>query len=190
MRKISATLDSIQAAFSSSEKQAIELLEGVSPAQANWQASKGSSWSICQCLDHLAKVNFVYSAALQEAASNAKGSYKQPTSIVETGFFGRWFVQQMEPPVNIKLKTPGKAVPAQEGDPRELLQNFLKSHEPIIAVVGNAKSVDVNRLRFKNPFIGFIYFTIGTGLLVINAHDRRHLWQVEQIKKTAGYPAS
>jgi hypothetical protein len=81
-------------------------------------------------------------------------------------------------------------VPSQNGNPVELLQAYLKSHEPVREVIQGARLVDVNRLRFKNPFIGAIRFTVGTGLMVINAHDRRHLWQAEQVKRAAGYPAT
>ncbi len=41
--------------------------------------------------------------------------------------------------------------------------------------------MDLNRIRFKNPFVHLLSFTVGTGLLIILAHDRRHLWQAEQV---------
>jgi hypothetical protein len=42
-------------------------------------------------------------------------------------------------------------------------------------------------VRFKNPFVPLLRFTIGTGLLVINAHDRRHLWP-ERVEDAPGFP--
>src|SRR5215813_11742734 len=177
MPKLTATLDSIHAALTATEGQAVELLRGVSNTQANWQPNEGRSWSICQCLDHLSKVNSVYAPALQDAVTRDSESHKRPTSDIVPGFFGAWFIEQMDLPVRSKFKTPGKAVPASEGDEAELLQSFLESHELVRAVVEAARTVDVNRLRFKNPFIGVLRFTVGTGLMVINAHDRRHLWQ-------------
>lgn len=190
MSKLTATLDSIQAAFIAAEKQAAELLKGVSSSQANWQPGKGGDWSICQCFDHLAKINFAYAEALEQALSNSPQSCRRPTSIIAPGFFGRWFIQQMEPPVRTKFKAPARAVPAPQGNVAELLEAFVKSHEPARAVLESAKSVDVDQLRFKNPFVGVLDFTVGTGLMVINAHDRRHLLQVERVKNTAGYPVA
>lgn len=190
MPKLCATLDSIQAALAEAEKQATELLTGVSSSQANWQPNDGRSWSICQCFDHLAKINFAYAAALQQAVSSTPENYRQPTSNIVPGLFGRWFIQQMEPPVRAKFKAPGKAVPTPKGNVPELLEAFLKSHELVRAVLEGARSADVNRLRFKNPFVGVLSFTVGTGLMVINAHDRRHLLQAEQVKKAVGYPVT
>ena len=190
MPKLSATLDSIQAALVAAEKQATELLKDVSPSQANWQPNDGRSWSICQCFDHLAKINSVYAAALHQAVSSSPQEYRRPTSTIAPGFLGRWFIQQMEPPVRTKFKAPSKAIPSSQGNVAELLESFLGSHEPVRSVLEGAKFVDVNRLRFKNPFLGFLKFTVGTGLMVINAHDRRHLCQVQEVKKAAGYPVA
>jgi hypothetical protein len=33
-----------------------------------------------------------------------------------------------------------------------------------------------------------VNFTVATGLLVITAHNRRHLWQAEQILKRQDFP--
>ncbi len=188
MPKLTATSDSVEAALAAAEKQASELLNGVSPSQANWQPNEGRSWSICQCLDHLVKINTVYAAALQEAVSNNPQSYKQPTSNIAPGFFGAWFIQQMDLPVRMKLKAPSKVAPSSEGNAPKLFEAFLKSQDLIRAVVERSRIVDLNRLRFKNPFVGVLRFTVGTGLMIINAHDRRHLWQAEQVKRAPGYP--
>jgi hypothetical protein len=35
-----------------------------------------------------------------------------------------------------------------------------------------------------------VRFSIATGLFVIAAHDRRHLWQAEQVKQAPGFPSA
>ena len=45
-----------------------------------------------------------------------------------------------------------------------------------------ALDYDLNRIRFKNPFVGIIRFTVGTGLEVMSRHERRHLLQAERIR--------
>ncbi|MEX2663206.1 MAG: hypothetical protein WD227_14850 [Vicinamibacterales bacterium] len=39
----------------------------------------------------------------------------------------------------------------------------------------------MNRATFQNPFIPVIRMRVSTGLHVVAAHDRRHLWQAEQV---------
>jgi hypothetical protein len=186
---LTATLDSVSAALEASEAEARELVNGLSAKQANWHPQPGA-WNICECLDHLATTNMIYAEALQKAVAASPEQYKQPTELIAPGLLGRWFVQSMDAPARRKFKAPAKILPRPDGNPAELLQAFLKSHEQLREVVRGARAVDVNRLRFKNPFIGAIRFTVGTGLMIINAHDRRHLWQAAQAKKAAGFPAA
>jgi hypothetical protein len=51
-----------------------------------------------------------------------------------------------------------------------------------------SSGIEFNRVRFKNPFVPLLRFTVGTGLMVINAHDRRHLWQAERVQVAPGFP--
>jgi len=48
---------------------------------------------------------------------------------------------------------------------------------------------DVNRIRFKNPFVPLIRFTVGTGLEIVSQHESRHLLQAERIRESPGFPA-
>jgi hypothetical protein len=88
------------------------------------------------------------------------------------------------------MKAPGKAVPVEAGDPVEAVAEFVGSHEPVRGVIQASSQLDLNRVRFKNPFVPLIRFTIGTGLLIINAHDRRHLWQAARVREAPGFPSS
>jgi hypothetical protein len=49
-------------------------------------------------------------------------------------------------------------------------------------LIYETRDLDLNRLRFRNPFIGLLRYSVATALLVIGAHDRRHLWQAEQVR--------
>jgi hypothetical protein len=46
--------------------------------------------------------------------------------------------------------------------------------------VERAADCDVNRIRFRNPFVPLIRFTLGTGLEILVRHERRHLEQAER----------
>lgn len=52
------------------------------------------------------------------------------------------------------------------------------------AVDGDArKLIDGLGVHFPNPFIRGVRFSLATGLHVIAAHDRRHMWQVCNVRK-------
>ena len=44
-------------------------------------------------------------------------------------------------------------------------------------------NLDLAAVRFPNPFIRGLRFSLATGLHVITAHERRHLWQAWQVRR-------
>jgi len=55
-------------------------------------------------------------------------------------------------------------------------------------LVQDASDYDVNRIRFKNPFVPLLRFTVGTGLEILSKHQDRHLLQAERVKDCADFP--
>jgi hypothetical protein len=53
--------------------------------------------------------------------------------------------------------------------------------------ITDCADLDVNRATFQNPFLPLIKVRVGR-LRIIAAHDRRHLWQAEQVETAAGFP--
>ena len=176
-------LDEIAAA----EADACALSAGLSDAQANWQPGGGTGWSVAQCLDHLAISNRVYTDHFLPVAERAAaGAFTtlSPTAI------GRWFVRSLEPPPRQKTRTFKNLVPPSSLPLAEALAHYLASHEPYRRLVGLAALRDPNRVVAANPFIGAVRMRLSTALLVIPAHDRRHLWQARQVLAAPGFPKS
>ena len=188
MPDLSADRNSILEQLKQAEEAAASLLRGKSREQANWQPNHGTAWSLWQCFDHLARINRVYCEAMLAAVDNPRVARESTAEMVKPGLFSRWFIKGMEPPVRMRFKATAKVTPSKGGDPQEALQAFLESHAPVRRVLGFWDRVNFNRVRFKNPFVPLICFTVGTGLMVINAHDRRHLWQAERVQDAANFP--
>jgi hypothetical protein len=188
MPGLSADRSAILEQLKQSEDAAERLLSGKSREQANWQPKQGTSWSMWQCFDHLARINRVYCQALEAAVENPRATGEGTPQRVVPGLFAGWFIKGMEPPVRIRFKALAKVTPAEVGHPQEALQAFLESHAPVRHVLEFWDRVNFNRVRFKNPFVPLVRFTVGTGLMVINAHDRRHLWQAERVQGAPGFP--
>ena len=68
-------------------------MRGLTPEQGVWRAEP-ASWSIAQCLDHLATANRVYLRAMQPAAEDALAARpaKRRRPAVP-GLIGGWFVR-------------------------------------------------------------------------------------------------
>jgi hypothetical protein len=46
-------------------------------------------------------------------------------------------------------------------------------------------ALDLAGIRFVNPFLPGVRFSLATGLHVIAAHERRHLWQAWRVRRAA-----
>ena len=168
------------------DDRARKLLDGLSESQANWQPGAGAQWSIVQCIEHMALTNRSYLQALQASVSRARPGH---TRLQPAGWFSRYFLRKTEPPVSIKIKAPKKIAPAPAIPARTALQNFLDSDDTVRRFARETAALDLCGTRFKNPYVPGLNFTIATGLLIIAAHNRRHLWQAERVRQSSDFPA-
>lgn len=167
------------------------LTSGLSDAQFNWQPHEGRGWSIGQCLDHLRASAVTYLAPMTSAADDARArGLMRRDPIRPGGRPSKWFIAMMGPQPRVKMKAPGKIVPGATFTRPEAVAAFLAAQAQVRDFVQRYADLDLNAVRFVNPFIGGLRFTVATGLLVIEAHNRRHLWQAEQVAQAPGFPAA
>ena len=171
------------------DRRAEAIADSCTDEQFYWRPRGGEGWSIAECLDHLGVMNVVYGTAIRSGieAARARGSTRQGTA--KPGFIGGKFVQSMEPPVKQRLRAPRQSKPAPAKERHRILEGYRAGHDLVRQLLVDAATIDANRARFKNPFLPLVRFSIATGLFVIAAHDRRHLWQAEQVKQAPGFPA-
>ena len=105
-----------------------------------------------------------------------------------SGLFGRLFVRSLEPPVKRRTRAPGKIRPASGHSREEILRRYHQAHELVRETIRDSATIDANRATFANPFIGLVRVTVATGLQVIAAHDRRHLWQAKEVVARPDFP--
>lgn len=160
---------------------------GLNIEQLNWQPAPGS-WSVGQCLEHLSVTNKAYLAAISSALVGRPAS---PVPEIRPGWFGRWFIANMvEPsPKTKRVRAPKAIVPAALLE-LSVLDRFLESNRAICRLLQQARDNDVNRVRFANPFVPGIRFTVGTGFQILSGHERRHLLQAERVRQASGFPVT
>ena len=70
-----------------------------------------------------------------------------------------------------------------------ILNRFLASNARLRELMASARPHDVNRVRFKNPYLSVVRFTVGTGMQLVARHNHRHLGQAERVKNDPAFPA-
>jgi len=168
------------------DTRAIALANGLTTAQLNWKP-RPDAWSVGQCLEHLCISNEVYVGPMAESLGDRPTG---PVDEITPGWFGRWFIRKYIEPTTQKARAraPRKIAPIAKDLDSSILDRFIASNSSVRDLIARAKGHDVNRVRFKNPFVPLIRFTVGTGLQIIARHNHRHLLQAERVKTLADFP--
>ena len=156
------------------------LVSGLTRAQLNWKPQP-DVWSIGECLVHLCLSNEVY---VEPIVDSLRRPASGPVDEITPGWFGRWFIRNYIEPAtqNRPARAPRKAVPPAEEVDASVLDRFIASNATMLAVMTLALGHDVNRVRFRNPYIPLLRFTVGTGFQILARHNHRHLLQAERVK--------
>jgi len=177
LQRLGQELDAAQA-------DAAALVQGLDAAGGAWRREPGS-WSIAECLDHLATANRVYLRVMQPAAERARERGKLRRGPAVPGMLGRWFVNWMEPPVRPRMrgKSPRLIRPREQPPLESAYADFLHQQDQVRAFIAAYADIDLAGVTFPNPFITGLRWSLATGLNVIPSHERRHLWQAWNVRK-------
>jgi DinB family protein len=176
-------LDQLEAA----EREARALVAGLSEEQGTWRREPGS-WSISECFDHLATANCVYLAAMEEPAEWARRDGRPRRGPATAGWVARLFVRSLEPPPRwwSRRRAPRKIRPRPAPPLGPTFAGLVASQADVHAFLRAHADLDLAGIRFPNPLVRGIRFSLATGLHVIAAHERRHLWQAWNVRRVLG----
>lgn len=180
--ELQALLDALDTA----DRDARAVAAGLDDASGTRRPSP-DAWSIAECLDHLATANRVYLAPMVTAAQQARARGRIRRGPAKPGILGSLFVWSLEPPVRIKTRNPRVSTPRPSPPLDGALTDFLASQDEVRAFIRAYGDLDLGSIRFVNPFVGGIRFSLATGLHVIAAHDRRHLWQARNVRRSISF---
>ena len=176
----------LAAGFAAIEQDARDLLAGLAESTAAWRP-RPDAWSVAECLDHLATANRVYLAAMEPAAARALARGRLRRGPARPGIVGRWFVGTLEPPARPlrRSKAPRAIRPRVAPPLGDAARAFFDSHRDVRDWLQRYAGIDLAGVRFPNPFIPGIRFSLATGIHVLAAHERRHLWQAWNVRRSA-----
>jgi hypothetical protein len=186
-----ADIKALDEGLTAQEREAETLVAGLTEADGGWRPAE-NSWSVAECLDHLATANRIYLAAMREPAVRAREQGRTRRRPALPGFFGGLFARSLEPPPSklSKLKAPGKIRPRTAPPLSDAFAAFMASQRDARAFLREFANLDLASITFPNPFIAGLRFSLATGLHVIVAHDKRHLWQARRVLEKAGHSSA
>lgn len=166
------------------------LIGGLDAGSAAWRPSP-KKWSVAGHITHLGIVNGEYLQAITTRIARAKseggpsgqGPFRHPR-------FTTWFAGSMEPPPKRRFKTLRSMVPDPAADVETALAEFGRTQRQLITAIQDARELDWGRVRFSSPFFALLRFSLGTGVELLLAHNRRHIWLAREVMAEVGFPTS
>jgi hypothetical protein len=161
---------------------------GLSASQFNWRVD-GGRWSIGQCIEHLNLTTERYLPVLHKAQADARAKDWLRTGPFALGFFERWFLQFMEPPVRRRTRTSPAFVAGPNLDPLTTLERFARLQSGLRECIREAEGLDLKRIKVRSQF-GPISWTLNGTYAILLAHERRHIWQARQVRTDRAFPSA
>lgn len=163
--------------------RAATLVEGLDVESLNWQPDGGKAWSVGQCVEHLCVANETVVPALRAAVEKNRAHLQRRTKAMEpAGWFSRSFISRMGPERKMKFPAPSNIVPQSRVQPG-VASRFSVAQKLVTDFVGEYGQLELGSVRYKNPLVKVLNFTVDSGLLLMLNHNDRHLMQAELAKK-------
>jgi hypothetical protein len=175
-----AQLDAVLDQVESVTRKTRGLVAGRSVAHLTTRLTP-TSWSVAQCLDHLALTTTAVLPAISEAIVRAPRL--TTNRALKTGALTRLFLRKLEPPYRLRLSVHSSFVPRQQ-DFNSAWDVFEESQAQLTKTMRAAIGLAIDEVIVESPVYARLSYNVYGALRMLAAHQRRHLWQIEQILKT------
>jgi hypothetical protein len=102
---------------------------------------------------------------------------------LRTGILAQVFIRNLEPPYRLHFKVLGQLVP-QHQDFEAAWDGFMESQSQLLDLVRSSTGVAIDQVTIQSPVYARFSYNVYGALRMLAAHQRRHLWQIEQILKS------
>ena len=157
------------------------LVAGLEEEDLQWRPAP-EQWSMVECLEHL-NSGWMVLPKLDKKIAEARdrnligeGPFRQP-------WLGWLYIRLVEPPVRVKVNAPRQFRPRSQPPSVEVVPRILQLQEELAERVRSCDGLDVGAVRMRSPISRRFKMTLGQWFAFLAAHERRHLWQAENVKR-------
>lgn len=143
------------------------------------------TWSCVEVCQHLIRFNDIYYNQMEKALSHLT-TIPVSGEAFSPGFISRKMAGYLEPPYKFGIKTIKPMFPSEVIlDPAETFKHLIQFQDKIVEMLTRAQEErwNLDKIKGKHPLIKFLPMSYTDYLIFIDAHQRRHFWQIEQILK-------
>jgi hypothetical protein len=190
MTRMNPDLAWYQTQFRANRRAAAAICDGLSGEQFNCRPAP-KSWSIAECIAHLNLGGRAYIEQVNIAIDRGRARSQLAKGPQRYGWFTRWMIRAMEPPPRRKYKTPRRFVEqAAVFDIDAELHEFTAVGEAWEQCLDAANGLHLGRVKVRSPAMKLLRFPLGGLFATMAPHERRHLWQAQQVSRMATFVPS
>jgi hypothetical protein len=139
-------------------------------------------WAIGECLTHLNITSERFIPLIDDAIRDGRARGVEGNGPYGKGLLG-WALQRfLEPPYKMKIKTTPPFLPVTVESMADTLERFDYLQQELQVRIDRSAGLALDRLRTVSPFNTRVKYNLYATFCVIAAHQRRHLWQAEQVR--------
>lgn len=166
-----------------------QLQENAASARALWQAHSAvaltrppapSRWSAAECLGHLNLTNRAYVPRIASALSDLGSRHLRGSGPFRMSWNARLLVYWLEPPSRLRLPSTKPFLPEHNLDVASVAAEFHSLVEQIATQLRSADGLALDQIQIHSPFAEKMQYNLYSALVIIPAHNRRHLWQADR----------
>jgi hypothetical protein len=140
-----------------------------------------SIWSVAECIEHLNITTREYLPLIDNALDTATATSHEIPKAYRQDLIGRLLTWMMEPPYRLKMKTTAQFIPATALDKDEVIRRFMELQSQLSTRVDRCSGYNLSSIQITSPFNEKARYSLYSAFCILLAHERRHLWQAEQI---------
>ena len=171
------------------KQDAVGLMSGLSDAQFNWSPAPGR-WSMAGCFDHLSKTaGALFIPKIDSAIATARAQGLTSDGPFAYSAHARWAIRNNDAPAKMRFKAPKALQPPPHLALDQVRAEFVKWQDEMAARIRSADGLDLRRASEVFPFWP-LKWSLGSLILMMIAHERRHVWQARQVRQNPSFPSS
>ena len=151
--------------------------------ESRWSTrSAVGGWSSAECFEHLNLTLSGMLPLLQAGVDEARKNQWRALGPLSVAIFPRLLCWFLEPPYRVKTATQPAFVPAAIATKAQTLAAWDSWHKDLDDLILRSDGLALDRPTIVSPFDpkGKVRYSVYAGLLIVAAHERRHLWQASR----------
>jgi DinB superfamily len=178
--EVSPELGQVKQELLDARERARRLSEGLT--ETTWATALApGQWSIAECVTHLNITSERYIPIVDDAIREGRDLGVKANAPPRRDFMGWLLAKMLEPPYRMRMKTTAPFVPVRIEPMADVLERFDYLQGELLVRIDRAHGLPLERLRVVSPFNAKVKYNLYSALKLIPVHQRRHLWQAEQV---------